>query len=79
MSLRQKASLVWLIIMVSFVSGAMALHAYIGEPEFSAGAMDQLIEAATAHAHALREGGDMAEAERWDRLAASAKAELAAQ
>jgi hypothetical protein len=51
----------------------------VRQPEFSTGAIDHLTEAATANAHALREGGNLADAEHWDRLAAAAKAELAAR
>jgi hypothetical protein len=37
--------------------------------------VEQLIEATTAHAKALRDDGNAAEAERWERFAAAAKAE----
>jgi hypothetical protein len=78
MSSHRKAFLVWLTTMTLFVGGVMALDG-VSEPELDPGAIDHLIEAATANANALREDGNLAEAERWDCLVSAAKAELAAR
>jgi hypothetical protein len=78
MSLHRKAFFVWLAFMMPFVAIASTVGPRF-DPVDEAGGMERLIEAATAHAKALREDANVAEAERWDHLAAAAKAELAAR
>jgi hypothetical protein len=75
MSPHRKAFLIWLTIMVSFVAVASTLGPHLDPVDDAGGAMEQLIEAAAAHATTLRKDGNAAEAERWERLAAAAKVE----
>jgi hypothetical protein len=87
MSFHQKAFLVWLALMMS-VGTAAFVAARMNPVEIKGGGIEQLIDATQAHAKALRDGAAAAddhgsrtaeeEAERWERLAGAARAELSA-
>jgi len=85
----RRAFLVWLAVIISVAASAM-VNAHLNPPdEFKGAGMDQLIEAALAHAQDLRNGANAAddygasvteeEAQRWEHLAAAAKADLASR
>jgi len=77
MSFHRKTFLVWLTTMSLFVAGMSAVATYMGPAELQGDAMDQLIEAARAHAKDLRKrAADVEAAERWERLATAAQIEL---
>jgi hypothetical protein len=77
MSFHRKAFLIWLTTMTLFVAVASAVGTHFDPAkDVRGGEMEQLIEAALAHAKALRTQAAEEEAERWERLATAAQAEL---
>jgi hypothetical protein len=76
MSFHRKAFLIWLTAMMLVAAAAYA-DAYLNPVGIKGGGIEQLIDAAQAHAKDLRKG-DAAddEAERWERLAGAAREQL---
>jgi hypothetical protein len=77
MSFHRKAFLVWLALMISVGASAMVAAHLEPAPSEVKGEMEQLFEAARAHAKALRDAGPEEEAQRWEHLATAAREQLA--